>query len=58
MNSPIKFADENKAFSSAELTPDGYLYHNTPFGNITGELTGECQQKTQQQYFLLLNSFD
>jgi dihydrofolate synthase/folylpolyglutamate synthase len=45
MNSPIKFADENKAFSSAELTPDGYLYHNTPFGNITGELTGECQQK-------------
>lgn len=45
MNSPIKFADENKAFSSAELMPDGYLYHNTPFGNITGELTGECQQK-------------
>lgn len=45
MNSPIKFADENKAFSSAELTPNGYLYHNTPFGNITGELTGECQQK-------------
>lgn len=45
MNSPIKFADENKAFSSAELTPNGYLYHNTPFGNITGELIGECQQK-------------
>lgn len=45
MNSPIKFADENKAFSSAELTPDGYLYHNTPFGNIIGELTGECQLK-------------
>ena len=45
MNSPIKFADENNAFSIAELTPNGYLYHNTPFGNITGELTGECQQK-------------
>ncbi len=44
-NAPIIFAEERKAFSSVQLTSDGYLYKGTTFGELTGELTGECQLK-------------
>lgn len=44
-NAPIVFAEERKAFTSAQLTQNGYSYSGTAFGNITGELTGECQLK-------------
>ncbi len=45
MSSPIVYADDNMAFSSATLSPDGILYSGTLYGNITGQLTGECQLK-------------
>lgn len=44
-NSPIIFAEDMPTFDSAILTTSGFQYSKTEFGDIIGELTGDCQQK-------------
>lgn len=44
-HAPIYFAEENGSYSSAEYIGGKLLYKGTRFGDITGELTGECQPK-------------
>lgn len=41
----LRFALEPTLFSKAELTGDSFLYHDTPYGDIKGELTGDCQEE-------------
>lgn len=43
--STIVFADDAPRFSSATDVEGGILYKDTAFGDITGELSGECQRK-------------
>lgn len=46
VGAPIRFADDEFASLSAELTPDGYLEaSNTPFGAVKFQLTGLCQHR-------------
>ncbi len=45
MNSPILFADERPRFSRVERTAEGLIYHETPYGELFGELSGDCQRK-------------
>ncbi len=45
MTAPTVYADDTPAFASATPTTDGMLYRGTPYGDITGQLTGECQLK-------------
>lgn len=53
-NAPIYFADDLKLYSHA--TPgDGYItYHDTPWGDIRSELTGDCQLKNASTIFCAL----
>lgn len=44
-NAPIIFAEDLTTYTSVQVTPQGFLYKGTAFGSITGELSGECQQK-------------
>ena len=44
-NAPIVFATTAGLWSSVVYRQDANLYINTPYGNIEGELTGECQTK-------------
>ncbi len=45
LKSPICFADDIRSYSSAEQYDDHILYHDTPWGTISGELSGDCQKK-------------
>ena len=42
---PIYFAEDIAHFDSIETLQDGLLYKNTHFGDIIGELMGDCQPK-------------
>ncbi|MBQ3605796.1 MAG: bifunctional folylpolyglutamate synthase/dihydrofolate synthase [Muribaculaceae bacterium] len=42
---PIYFAEDVAPFDSIEPLQDGLLYKNTPYGDIIGELMGDCQPK-------------
>ena len=42
---PIYFAEDVAPFDSIEPLQDGVLYKNTPYGDIIGELMGDCQPK-------------
>lgn len=42
---PIIFAQDTPAFSDFQIIPEGIFYKDTPFGDIVGELSGECQIK-------------
>lgn len=44
-NSPIFFAEDNMTFKNVETLNDGLLYRGTPYGDIVGELMGDCQPK-------------
>ncbi len=44
-NAPIIFAAETPAFSSFENKTSHILYKETPWGDICGELTGDCQSE-------------
>lgn len=44
MSAPIEFAEDNAQFSNARLCSDGWHYYGTAFGDIRGELSGDCQQ--------------
>lgn len=39
----VGFACDEPLFTSAEETAGGILYHDTPWGDICGELRGNCQ---------------
>ncbi len=41
--SPVILAGESPAYSSATLTDTHYIYKNTPWGDLTCPLTGDCQ---------------
>lgn len=43
-NAPIVFASDRKCFDSADTVDDGIIYKNTPYGDIKGELSGDCQK--------------
>lgn len=45
MGAPIAFADDEKWYDSAEMSDAGIVYHGTLAGDITGELTGDCQKE-------------
>ena len=42
---PIYFAEDVAPFDSIAPLQDGVLYKNTPYGDIIGELMGDCQPK-------------
>lgn len=44
-HAPISYADDLKIFQSAEPSDNCIIYHKTPWGDITGELCGDCQIK-------------
>lgn len=45
INAPIVFAEDSPAFIQANLERDGIEYIGTSYGNIYGELSGECQKE-------------
>ena len=40
---PVIFAEKRNPYIEAIKTDDGYLYRATPWGDIRGELSGDCQ---------------
>lgn len=54
-HAPITFAQDQPAFTSASLTPDGVLYTDTCHGNIVGQLTGDCQHKNTATILSAIN---
>ena len=42
---PIYFAEDVARFDTIEPLQEGLLYKNTPYGDIIGELMGDCQPK-------------
>lgn len=44
-NSPIFFAEDENKFDNIEPLENGLLYRNTIYGDIIGELLGDCQPK-------------
>ncbi len=45
VDAPIRYAEDDKTFLSTERNGDVVLYRGTKFGDLQGELTGECQLK-------------
>lgn len=44
-DAPILFAEDNSCFDSDERLDDNVLYRATRYGDIEGELVGDCQPK-------------
>ena len=44
-NSPIFFAQDEQRFAGVDSLDDGLLYRATQYGDIVGELMGDCQPK-------------
>ena len=44
-NAPIRYADDEHPFGEALIVDEGILYRSTPYGDLIGELSGECQPK-------------
>lgn len=40
---PLIFAGDSPAYTGYDVRPDSIVYHGTPWGNVTSELTGEGQ---------------
>ncbi len=45
VNAPVIFASDNPAIKETLRTDTGFVYRGTPFGDITGELCGDCQRR-------------
>lgn len=41
----VRYADDEHPYSEAVVVDKGILYRATPYGDITGELSGDCQPK-------------
>ncbi len=44
-DAPIMFAEDKRCFDSVESLDDSVLYRATRYGDIVGELVGDCQPK-------------
>lgn len=45
VGAPIYFAEDEKLFSKPLFEDDCIVYRDTPWGDISGELTGDCQPR-------------
>ena len=45
VGAPVRYADDETPYSAAVAVDGDILYRDTPFGDITGALSGECQPK-------------
>lgn len=54
VNAPIDFADDMAMYSSCTLQDDRLIYDNTDWGEVSGELTGDCQCKNAATIFAAL----
>lgn len=52
---PITFAQDSRTFSNATLSPEGIFYTDTCYGNIIGQLTGDCQKKNTSTILTAIN---
>lgn len=52
---PITFAEDCLSFDVVEQLNDGLLYKNTPYGDIIGELDGDCQPKNTATILAVLS---
>ncbi len=48
---PITFAKDSPAYTAAERTDDAIIYHGTHWGDISSELTGDCQPENANTVF-------
>ena len=55
--SSIVFASENPAYSSFENHATHIIYRDTPWGSISGELTGDCQSENANAALTALHIF-
>ena len=44
-HAPVCYADDSNVYERAEAHDDCIIYHSTPWGEIRGELCGDCQTK-------------
>ncbi len=54
-NAPIRYADDAPLYDSAVTDGMVICYHGTPYGDLRGELSGECQKKNTAT---ILNAVD
>ncbi len=45
VGAPIIYAEERRPYTEAVKVDDGYLYRSTPWGDIRGALSGDCQPR-------------
>lgn len=45
LSAPIVFAEDVPSFDGVEVIEDGLRYENTGYGDVIGELAGDCQPK-------------
>lgn len=45
VGAPIIYAEECRPYTEAVKVDDGYLYRSTPWGDIRGALSGDCQPR-------------
>ena len=45
LQTPISFAEDNRCFDAVESLDDSVLYRATRYGDVVGELVGDCQPK-------------
>lgn len=53
-NSPIFFAEDNKCFNRIDSHDNTLLYRGTQYGDVIGELIGDCQPKNAATIFTAL----
>lgn len=53
-NSPIFFAEDNKCFNRIDSFDNTLLYRGTQYGDVIGELIGDCQPKNAATIFTAL----
>ncbi len=54
-NSPIFFAEDNKCFNRIDSHDNTLLYRGTQYGDVIGELIGDCQPKNAATIFTALS---
>lgn len=54
VGAPIFYAQEQNIYRNCESTESGYVYYNTPWGDVIGEMSGECQPRNAATIFTSL----
>lgn len=52
---PIRYADDEHPFAEVLVVDEGIIYRSTPYGDLTGELSGECQPKNTATILVAVN---